>query len=70
MILFAYKIFADITPCPRSVVVVVLCGSSCEEIPHIQGQRNPIKMVGAGAAVRRYAMSKGKEEAPARLWER
>ena len=24
--------------------------SNCEEIPHIQGQRNPSKMVGTGAA--------------------
>ena len=24
-----------------------LCWSSCEEIPHIQGKRNPSKMVGA-----------------------
>ena len=41
--------------------------SSREEIPHVQGQRNPSKMVGTGAAVRRYPMSKGKGEAPARL---
>ena len=37
-----------------------------EEIPHIHGQRNPSKMVGTGAAVRRYPSSKGKGEAPAR----
>ena len=40
--------------------------SSREEIPHVQGQRNPSKMVGAGLAVRRYPTSKGKGEAPAR----
>ena len=44
----------------------VLCWSSREEIPHVQGQRNPSKRVGAGVAVRRYPTSKGKEEAPAR----
>ena len=27
--------------------VAVLCWSSCEEIPHVQGKRNPSKMVGA-----------------------
>ena len=32
------------------------------EIPHIQGQRNPSKMVGTGVAVRSYPMSKGKGE--------
>ena len=36
------------------------------EIPHIQGQGNPSKMAGARAAVRRYPMSQGKGEAPAR----
>ena len=40
--------------------------SSREEIPHVQGQRNPSKMVGAGAAVQRYPTSKDKGEAPAR----
>ena len=40
------------------------------EIPHIQGQRNSSKTVGTGVAVRRYPTSKGKGEAPARLWER
>ena len=54
------------TPRPRSGVVAVLCWTGCEEIPHIHGQRNPSKMVGARAAVRRYPMSKGKGEAPAR----
>ena len=42
------------TPCPRSGVVTVLCGTDCVEIPHVQVQRNPRKMVGAGAAVRRH----------------
>ena len=37
-----------------------------EEIPHVQGQRNPGKTVGVGATVRRYPTSKGKGEAPAR----
>ena len=36
--------------------------SSREEIPHVQGQRSPSKMVGAGAAVGRYPMSKEKEK--------
>ena len=40
--------------------------SSHEEIPHIQGQRNPSKMVGAGVTVRRFPASKGKGEALAR----
>ena len=53
------------TPRPRSGAVAALCWRSCEEIPHVQGQRNPSKMVGAGAAMRRYCTSKGKE-APAR----
>ena len=42
----------------------MLCWTNRVEIPHVQGQRNPSKMVGAGAAVRRYPMSKGKREAP------
>ena len=29
-----------------SIVVAPLCWSSCEEIPHAQGKRNPSKMVG------------------------
>ena len=37
-----------------------------EEIPYIQGQRKPSKMVGTGAAVRRRPMLKGKGAAPAR----
>lgn len=36
------------------------------EIPHIQGHRKPSKMLGTGAAVRRYPMFKGKGAAPAR----
>ena len=39
-------------------------GSGREEIPHVQGQRNPGMMVCTGAAVRRYPTSKGKGEAP------
>ena len=39
------------------------------EIPHVQGQRNPGKMVGTGVAVRRYPMSKGIGEAPIRWQE-
>ena len=40
--------------------------SGHEEIPHIQGQRNPSKTVGTGAAVRRYPTPKGKGKAQAR----
>ena len=40
--------------------------SGREEILQVQGQRNPSKMVGAGAAVQRYPTSKDKGEAPAR----
>ena len=40
------------TPHPRSGAVAALCWSGCEEIPHVQCQRNPSKMVGSGAAVR------------------
>ena len=54
------------TPRPRSGAVAALCWTSREEIPHVQGQRNPSRMVGTGAAVRRYPTSKGKGEAPAR----
>ena len=35
--------------------------SSREEIPHAQGQRKSSKMVGAGAAVRRYPTPKVRE---------
>ena len=31
--------------------VAVLCWRGSEEIPHVQGQRNPGKMVGAGAEI-------------------
>ena len=47
-------------------------GSGSEEIPHIQGQRSPSKMVGAEVVagvrvtLRRYPTSKGKGEDPAR----
>ena len=34
-------------PRPRSGAVAVLCWSSPEEIPHVQGKRNPSKTVGA-----------------------
>ena len=54
------------TPRPRSRAAAALCWTGCEEIPHVQGQRNPNKTVGTGAAVRRYPMSKGKGEVPAR----
>ena len=47
-------------------VVAAQCWSGCVEIPHIQGQKNPSKMVGTGSAVRTYPTSKGKGEAPAR----
>ena len=34
------------TPSPRQGTMAALCWSSCEEIPHAQGKRNPSKMVG------------------------
>ena len=47
--------------------------SSCEEIPHIQGQRSPSKTVGTGAAAvqhwgdfEKILNVKGKGEGPAR----
>ena len=46
------------TPHPRSGVVTVLCGTGRVEIPHVQVQRNPRKMVGAGEAVRRHPTRK------------
>ena len=53
-------------PHPRSGAAAALSWSRCEEIPHIQSQRNPSKKVGTGAAVRRCPRPKGKGEAPAR----
>jgi len=47
-------------------VVAVLHWTSHVGIPHVQGQRNPSKMLGIGAAVGRYPMPKGKGEALAR----
>ena len=35
------------TPQPRSGAVAALCWSSREEIPHVQGRRNPSKIGGA-----------------------
>ena len=35
------------TPCPRPGVAILLCWSSHEEIPHVQGKRKPSEMVGA-----------------------
>ena len=34
------------TPRPRSGAAAALCWSSREEIPHVQGKRNPSKTVG------------------------
>ena len=51
------------TPHPRSGAVAALHWTGYKKIPHVQGQRNPSKMVGPGAVVRRYPMSKGKWEA-------
>lgn len=51
-------------PRPRSGVMAALHWTSHEDIPHVQGQRNPSKMLDAGTAVRRYPMSKGKGETP------
>ena len=50
------------TPHPESGAVAALCWSGCEEIPHVQGQRNPSKTVGPGAAVRRYPCPRAKEK--------
>ena len=47
-------------------LLAALHWTGCVEIPHIQDQKNPSKMVGTGAAARRFPMSKGKGEAPAR----
>ena len=33
-------------PRPRYGAVAVLCRSSCEEIPHAKGKRNPSEMIG------------------------
>ena len=35
------------TPCPRSGAAAALSWSSHEDMPHVQGKRNPSKMVGA-----------------------
>ena len=35
------------TPRPRSGAMAVLCWSRSEDIPHVQGKRNPSKTVGA-----------------------
>ena len=34
------------TPCPRQGAAAALCWISREEIPNVQGKRNPSKMVG------------------------
>ena len=47
-------------------VAAALRWTSGLEMPNIQGQRNPRKTAGTGAAVTRYPTSKGKGEAPAR----
>ena len=39
-------------PSSKEGVVAALCWSSCEEIPHIQGKRNPSKMVGLHEGIR------------------
>ena len=54
------------TPRPRSGAVAALLWTSCVEIHHVQGQRNPSKMDGTETAVRRYPSSKGKGEVPER----
>ena len=51
---------------PKSGAAPVLHCTSYVEIPNVQGQKNPSKMVGTGVAVRRHPMSKGKGEDPAR----
>ena len=45
---------------------MLLVASGQDNIAHVQGQRNPSKMVGTGVAMRRYPMSKGKGEATER----
>ena len=47
---------------PMSGVAPALHCTSHVEIPNVQGQKNPSKMVGTGVAVRRHPMSKGKGE--------
>ena len=40
------------TPRPRSGAVAALCWNSREEIPHVQGKRNPGKTVGMRDGIR------------------
>ena len=39
------------TPRPRWGAAASLCWSNCQEIPHIQGKRNPSKMVGTETTI-------------------
>ena len=43
------------TPRPRPGAAAALCWSSREEIPNVQGKRNPSKTVGAGKGHKRAA---------------
>ena len=49
-----------------SILRLYYKSSDPEEITDVQGQKNPNKTVGTGAAVRRYPTPKGKGEAPVR----
>ena len=44
--LFLIFISRGVTPRPRYEAAAALCWSSPEEIAHVQGKRNPSKMVG------------------------
>ena len=39
-------------PASKKGAVAVLCWSSCEEIPHVQGKRNPSKMISVVRGIR------------------
>ena len=47
-----------------------LCWTGLEKIPHVQGQRNPSKTVGTGAAVRRFSShskGEGQRRSPSKM---
>ena len=41
--------------------------SGREEIPHVQGQRNPSKMAGSGVTVSRYPHAQGQRRSPSKM---
>ena len=49
-------------PRPRSGVAAMLCWSSREEIPHVQGKRNPSKMVGTARGHQRAERLKSQSQ--------